>query len=231
MIIKSVHLNHFPEALGTDLEIEGGEGLLLLGDSGCGKTSLLKAIAGFSDLRSGSIECAACSFAILLQNPFHQIIMQKVKDELEFPLKNAGVPDTEIWARVQSIVDLFEINDLLPRDIASLSFGETQLVMIAATCLTPADVYLMDEPTSHLDPPKIQLFYKVIRHLCDLGKSVCISSQSIDEYRFVDRIILMEKGRVLADVAQKDANMLFHEKAMRCDTTMVQNILEGFSRS
>jgi energy-coupling factor transport system ATP-binding protein len=203
----------------------------LIGDSGSGKSTLMRCIAGFTDLQQGEVDLQSMKVAMLLQNPFYQIIMQSVKDELEFPLKNAGIAEAEISVRVQELAELLEIKDLLYRDISTLSFGETQMVMIAATCLTPADIYLMDEPTSHLDPPKIQLFYHVMRQLCTLGKSVCIASQSIDEYHFVDRIVLMEKGRIVANVARNDADVLFHDKGMQCDATMLNRVLEGFSRS
>ena len=82
MFIKHAHLIHFNDPLGPDLEIKSGESILLLGNSGCGKTSLLKVIAGFSDFQAGEIEAGDKRVAMLLQNPFHQIIMQYVRDEL-----------------------------------------------------------------------------------------------------------------------------------------------------
>ena len=140
---------------------------------------------------------------MLLQNPFHQIIMQKVHDELYFPLKNGGIEGEEAENMIKKTLDELQIGHLMDRDMSTLSFGETQLVLIAATCLTPAEVLLFDEPTSHLDPPYIKLFYSFVRELAQSGKSICITSQSPDEYIFVDEGLVDGQGKYQSDHPRK----------------------------
>ncbi|MCD6337415.1 MAG: ABC transporter ATP-binding protein [Candidatus Marinimicrobia bacterium] len=226
MIIRNAHLSHFPSALGVDLEIKSGESILLLGNSGCGKTSLLKAIAGFSDLQAGEIDAGDKRVAMLLQNPFHQIIMQLVHDELYFPLKNAGKDKEESESELTKIASLLHIEHLLDRDISTLSFGETQLVMIAATCLTEADIYLMDEPTSHLDPPAIKIFYTCMKQMAKSGKSICITSQSPDEYIFNDKVWIMDEGEIKSRFSENECPEVLEKHDIILDSTLVDKRLK-----
>ncbi|MEA2076567.1 MAG: ABC transporter ATP-binding protein [Candidatus Marinimicrobia bacterium] len=222
MIIHNAHLEHFPRPIGTDIELKKGECVLLLGNSGCGKTSLLKAIAGFSDLHAGEIDRNNKRVAMLLQNPFNQIIMQKVWDELYFPLKNAGKSEEEIDLEIEKIAEILKIEHLLDRNISTLSFGETQLSMIAATCLTKADIFLMDEPTSHLDPPGINTFYKYMSKLANSGKSILITSQSPDEYRFVDKVWIMEDGKIKAKILADTCPETLNEQNIILDSILIK---------
>ena len=226
MIIRTAHLAYFLSPLGADLEIKAGESILLLGNSGCGKTSLLKAIAGFSDLQTGEIEAGDKRVAMLLQNPFHQIIMQYVHDELFFPLKNAGKSKEESESEVTKVASLLNIEHLLDRDISTLSFGETQLVMIAATCLTQADIYLMDEPTSHLDPPTIKIFYSCMKQMAKSGKSICITSQSPDEYIFNDKVWVMDEGVIKAQFSIDECPKAFEKHHIVLDSILVNKRLK-----
>lgn len=178
-----------------NLQLSPGKRILILGPSGCGKSSLLKRIAGFdSGIPLEAPE--AGSVALLMQNPFYQIIMRDVREELLFPQKNASIPPQEAKDNVTKVTEILGIGHLMAREIATLSFGEVQLVMIAATFLTPADVYLLDEPSSHLDPPLIRACHRLARYFAETGKCICISSQIVDEYRYCDEIWLMEQGAV-----------------------------------
>jgi energy-coupling factor transporter ATP-binding protein EcfA2 len=230
MIIRKAHLEYFPSPLAADLEIKAGESILLLGNSGCGKTSLLKVIAGFSDLQAGEIEAGDKRVAMLLQNPFHQIIMQLVHDELFFPLKNAGKSKEASESEVTKIASLLHIEHLLDRDISTLSFGETQLVMIAATCLTEADIYLMDEPTSHLDPPTIKIFYTCMKQMAKNGKSICITSQSPDEYIFNDKVCIMDDGVIKAQFSADECPEAFEKHHIFLDSTLVNKRLKEINQ-
>ena len=239
MLIKNAHLSHFrsqkPEAgiqkpEFMNFELEQGKITLLLGNSGCGKTSLLKAMAGFSDLESGEIDAGNKRVAMLLQNPFHQIIMQYVHDELFFPLKNVGKSKEVSELEITKIAKLLQIEHLLDRDISTLSFGETQLVMIAATCLTEADIYLMDEPTSHLDPPTIKIFYSCMKQMAKSGKSICITSQSPDEYIFNDIVCIMDEGVIKAQFSADECPEVFEKHHIVLDSTRVDKRLKEIAQ-
>lgn len=230
MKLRNAHLAYTERSLGSNLDLVSGKIVLILGDSGCGKTSLLKAIAGFTDLAEGEILSDHERVAMLLQNPFHQIIMQKVHDELYFPLKNGGIEGEDAEKIINGILEKLQISHLRARDISTLSFGETQLVMIAATCLTPAEVLLLDEPTSHLDPPYIKQFYSLIRELADRGKSICITSQSPDEYIFADEVWVMDKGSIKAICPADKCPGAMKEAGIELDIDHINEKLEGLKK-
>ncbi len=226
MKLYDIHLTHFPEVLGVSLlELRAGERILLLGHSGCGKTSLLKIIAGFSEPAEGHIDDEGQRCGILLQNPYHQIIMQNVHDELFFPQKNAGKSTKEAEAAVAEIVEILGIKSLLQRDIPTLSFGEIQLVMIAATCLTGADIILMDEPTSHLDYPTIKACYRCMDMLAARGKTVCVVSQTPDEYRFFDTVWIMKEGKIIARLSAAEFSEHYEKYDIVLDNKLIMNRL------
>jgi energy-coupling factor transporter ATP-binding protein EcfA2 len=204
----------------SNLQLSPGKRILILGPSGCGKSSLLKKIAGFDPPFPVDVPSAE-NTALLLQNPFHQIIMRRVRDELYFPLRNAGIPEDVAAAKIEEITDILGIGHLMEREIATLSFGETQLLMIAATFLTPADIYLLDEPSSHLDPPLIRRFYTLVEQLARQNKSVCITSQISDEYRYCDEICLMEKGRIVQVLTSAEFGDRHRDFGICCESELI----------
>jgi len=221
MILHNIRLAHFPNPLGiSELSIPAGQTVLLLGPSGCGKSSLLKVIAGFSDPAEGHIGGEEKT-AILLQNPQHQIIMQTVEDELLFPLKNAGKSFVDPGRDYQKLIETLGIGSLLNRDMNSLSFGEVQLIMIAATFLTDAGIYLLDEPTSHLDPPAIRACYQCMDHVKESGKTVCVSGQVADEYLFFDRVWIMDNGSIIADLPAEVFGATYREYGLLTDSELI----------
>lgn len=248
MIIRNAKLPHFrsqkPEVrsqeleagirqercLDLNLDLRSGRIVLLLGDSGSGKSTLMRCIAGFKELEAGEIDLQNQRVAMLLQNPFHQIIMQKAHDELLFPMKNAGMPDDAALAELNKVATMLKIEHLLDRNMNTLLFGETQLLMIAATVLTPADIYLFDEPTSHLDPPFIRLFYGVLRYLAGQGKTVLSSSQNIDEFVFVDRILSLENGCLKSDLTKAEMTAKVQTGEIKTDKQLIRQKLEELKR-
>ncbi len=213
-----------------DLHLNPKQIYLLLGDSGSGKSTLMRCIAGFNELKSGEIELQGKQVAMLLQNPFHQIVMQTAYDELYFPQKNAGVNKEKAEAEILKISKMLDISSLLNRNISTLSFGETQLLMIATTVLTPADIYLFDEPTSHLDPPAIKRFYACLSFLAKKGKTILVSTQNTDEYTFADRILFLENGKLNADYTKDEMRGYVQSGKIKTDVQMIKAKLKGLKK-
>lgn len=226
MRLYNIRLPHFPPSEGPSaLTLEKGSRILLLGASGSGKSSLLKLIAGFSEPASGAIDDGGKRSALLLQNPFHQIIMQTVHDELYFPRKNAGCSSAEAEAAVKETAGTLGIRHLLERDMAMLSFGETQLVMLAATFLTDADIMLLDEPTSHLDRKAVQACYRCMDRAAAGGKTVLVASQNPDEYFYFDTVWIMKAGAVQACMRSEDFAGKHAEYGIIPDSSLIRRRL------
>lgn len=185
------------------LKIPESDIVLILGESGCGKSTFLHIVSGFLDVDSGSITHEKKT-ALMLQNPMNQVIMSSVMDELSFPQKNAGKDKQEQIRAVTELAVLCDVEHLLHRKMTTLSFGETQWIMLLATLLSPASIFCLDEPTSHLDPLSVEKFYKMLKIMKNKGCGCLITSQHPDEYIFADRIWIMNNGKIIQDLSPED---------------------------
>lgn len=178
--------------------VHRGTIVLLLGESGCGKSSLLKLMAGIGGDFTGEIELSdTVPPALMLQNPLYQCITATVHSELAFPLHNLGVPPAEIDERIVRTAMEWDLTENLDRDLHSLSMGELQRVMIAVTLIMERPLTLFDEPTSHLDPLEIQRFYRRLRQRSLSGQTFLLASQNSFEIPGCDEIVLMRQGKII----------------------------------
>ena len=151
-----------------NMTIDTGELVLITGSSGSGKSTLGKLISGYllhqmkGDIQGTIIkdgesiagyDVASISQEIFLvhQNPQSQFCTLTVKDEIVFGLENYGFPPAEISIRLHWALDAVLANDLIDRDLRTLSGGEQQKVAIATALALKPDVIILDEPTSNLD--------------------------------------------------------------------------------
>jgi molybdate transport system ATP-binding protein len=185
----------------------------LFGASGCGKTTVLRALAGL-DRPAGRVAVGgevwqdAGTFVPAHRRPIGYVIQESalfphlsVQGNLDYGLKR--VPASERRIALQQVIDLLGIGPLLARRPATLSGGERQRVAIARALATSPRLLLMDEPLAALD---LKRKAEVLPYLDRLHETLAIPivyvSHSIDEVaRLADHIVLMEAGRVVAEGA------------------------------
>ncbi|MFO7896121.1 MAG: ABC transporter ATP-binding protein [Candidatus Cloacimonadales bacterium] len=164
--------------------IQEGDILLIGGESGAGKSTLLYALKGFIPdtifgKMSGQVlfrgkelnklsSADRAKIGFLFQNPSSQMIQRTVRQELAFGMENLCVPVPKINNRIQEFAREFEISELLPREISTLSGGEKQKVALLSILLMDPQVLLFDEPTAFLDPGSakhfVDLFHKIAQN-------------------------------------------------------------------
>jgi energy-coupling factor transport system ATP-binding protein len=200
------------EALsGCSLELEPGEVVALLGPSGGGKSTLLRALAGlvphFHGGRfSGRVEVAgldtrrsrpaelAGTVATLFQDPEDQVVFTRVASEVAFGLENLGTPPAEIPPRAAEALAAIGAAHLAERPIAELSGGELQRVCLASVLALEPRLLLLDEPTSQLDPEGAAAAIDLAR---TSGAAVVVSEQRPDRVlEACDRVLFVEAGRI-----------------------------------
>lgn len=198
----------------VSFEIQEGEFIVVCGESGCGKTTLLKLLkrelAPFGE-KSGKIwfrgveqnsltdREAACEIGYVLQNPENQTVTDKVWHELAFGLENMGVPTPVIRRRVAEMACFFGIDDWFRKKTTELSGGQKQLLNLASIMAMQPKLLILDEPTSQLDPIAASDFINTLVKINkDLGLTILMTEHRLEEvFPVADRVFVMDKGKIL----------------------------------
>lgn len=194
--------------------LHDGEFVLVIGQTGIGKSSILRLMNGLvphhtGGILSGEIEVGGRSTRLLRpgelsdlvgvvpQNPSNGFVCEIVEDEIAFSMETLGVPVEVMRKRVEEVLDLLALAPLRSRDIKTLSGGEQQRVAIAAALVTQPKVLLLDEPTSALDPVAAEEVLSILQRLVsDLGLTVIIAEHRLERViQFVDRILLINNSQ------------------------------------
>jgi energy-coupling factor transport system ATP-binding protein len=173
----------------VDLDLRRGEWVSILGTNGSGKSTLLKCIIGLLQPTTGTIKFEnrpdtdppSNPVGMVFQNPDDQIVSPVVESEIAFGLENLGVAHDEMVARVDAILDQFNLTQHRRRDPHLLSGGERQRLAIASLVIMRPNFLLFDEPTSMLDPAVRDQLFDWIRDLRDEGVTPVVVCQNPDE--------------------------------------------------
>ena len=205
----------------VNLRISSGEFVVVCGESGCGKTTLLKLLKkelSPSGEKSGNIfykgeiqeevdeKTSAAEIGYVLQNPDSQIVTDKVWHELSFGLENLGVPTETIRRRVGEMASYFGIHDWFRKNTDELSGGQKQLLNLAAIMVMQPKILILDEPTSQLDPIAAVDFIATLQKLNrELGLTILLVEHRLEEvFPIADKVILMDDGQVLLFLTPKN---------------------------
>lgn len=197
-----------------DLRIKSGDFIVICGETGCGKTTLLKMMkrgitpSGRSEgeiyykgtlISDISPEAAACEIGYVSQDPQSQIVTDKVWHELAFGLENMGLPTQVIRRRTGEIAGFLGIEQWFRRDTDNLSGGQKQLLNLASVMVMQPEVLLLDEPTSQLDPIAASEFIGTLQKINrELGMTVILVEHRLEDvFPIADKVLLMDNGTVM----------------------------------
>ncbi len=205
------------------LQIDEGEFVVLLGESGCGKSTTLRMIAGLEEVSEGRILIGgrdvtraaptARDIAMVFQN-YALYPHMDVTQNMSFALRLAGCARAEIDERVQTAAKVLDIEHLLKRKPKHLSGGQRQRVAIGRAIVREPKVFLFDEPLSNLDA-KLRGHMRAELALLHerLGKTtVYVTHDQVEAMTLASRIAIFDRGRIQqlgapADVFHRPANL------------------------
>ena len=207
VILKNV-VKRFGSVTAVDnlsIEIQDKEFAVLVGSSGCGKTTALRMIAGLETVTSGEIyigdtrvnelEPKDRDVAMVFQN-YALYPHMNVRDNMGFGLKIRKFTREEIDARVQEAADILNIHELLDRKPKELSGGQRQRVAVGRAIVRKPKVFLFDEPLSNLDAKlRVAMRAEISKLHRRLGATIIyVTHDQVEAMTMADRIFIMSKG-------------------------------------
>ena len=200
----------------VSFSMEEGEYIVVCGESGCGKTTLLRQAkpeitpAGAGDgtvyyreqpLSEVPELTSAMEIGYVQQNPDNQIVTDYVWHELAFGLENMALPTSVIQRKVSEMASFFGMEEWFRKKTSELSGGQKQMLNLASIMAMNPKLLILDEPTSMLDPLAARnLLDMVARINRELGVAVLLCEHRLEDvFQRADRVLLMKQGTVLAD--------------------------------
>ncbi|MBO0868939.1 MAG: ABC transporter ATP-binding protein [Micromonosporaceae bacterium] len=192
---------------GIDLEVAEGEFVVLLGPTGCGKTTILRLVAGLDDPTAGHIRLGG---RLVDQVPAHdrQVAMVfqdfalyphlSVAENIGFPLHHEISDHAEVTRRVAAIARLVGVEHLLNHRPEQLSGGQRQRVAMARAVVRRPAVFLLDEPLSNVDAAvRAELRGEIVSIARGLGvATLYVTHDQTEAMTMADRIVVLRRGRV-----------------------------------
>ncbi len=213
----------------VNLTVQNGEFVLLTGPSGCGKTTILRLINGliphfYPGVVEGSVTVdgqsvqerelyeTAAQVGTVFQNPRSQFYNVDTTGELAFGCENRGLPEREIYERIDGTVARFRLEKLMDRNIFRLSDGEKQKIACASVDVSGAEIILLDEPSANLDFEATLALRELIRLWRRQGKTIIAAEHRIAYlWDLIDRAVILRDGRTIRELSGKEKDTLTGE--------------------
>ena len=188
---------------GIDLSIEPGEIVAFLGPNGAGKTTTLDIVLGLSRATTGSAEVFGLQPRQAIARGLVSAVMQTGGLLKDLTVRETVAYMASLFADTQPIDDVLAhagITGLANRKVAKCSGGEQQRLRFAIALLSDPALLLLDEPTTGMDVEGRRAFWSAIRKDAEKGRTVLFATHYLEEAdQYADRIVLMRKGRIVAD--------------------------------
>ena len=212
--INKTYKNGVTAIYDMDLTIKKGEFVFLIGETGCGKSTLIKMLyreekptkgkiivggINVAKLRNSKVYKLRRKIGVVFQN-FQLLPKLTAYENVAFALEVLGLPKDEIHKKVVKVLDLVGLKNKAKHYPTQLSGGEQQRVAIARAIVNGPKLLICDEPTGNLDPKKSMEIMEVLEAINKLGTTVVMVTHDIEIVKKMNkRVILLNSGRVVKD--------------------------------
>ncbi|OLR18188.1 ABC transporter ATP-binding protein [Enterobacter kobei] len=211
--LEKVYSNGFKAVHGIDLKIADGEFMVIVGPSGCAKSTTLRMLAGLETISGGEVRIGervvnnlapkSRGIAMVLQN-YALYPHMTVRENLAFGLKLSKIPKDQIDKQVDEAAKILELEELLDRLPRQLSGGQAQRVAVGRAIVKKPDVFLFDEPLSNLDAKlrasmriRISDLHKQLKQSGKPATTVYVTHDQTEAMTMGDRICVMKLGHIM----------------------------------
>lgn len=201
-----------------DLKIEKGSYVAVLGHNGCGKSTLAKLLCGILLPTEGEVFVDGISTldddrsfdirkrcGMVFQNPDNQLVASVVEEDVAFAPENLGFPREEIRRCVDLALETVDMTEYAKHSTHKLSGGQKQRIAIAGVLAMSPECIIFDEATAMLDPTGRKEIVSAMKRLNkEIGITVVTITHHMNEAVEADRIVVMNKGEIIADGTPKE---------------------------
>jgi len=219
--VNKTYKNGVTAIYDMDLTIKKGEFVFLIGETGCGKSTLIKMLYREERPTRGKIIVGGINVAKLRNSKVYKLrrkigvvfqdfqLLPKLTayENVAFALEVLGLPKDEIHKKVVKVLDLVGLKNKAKHYPNQLSGGEQQRVAIARAIVNGPKLLICDEPTGNLDPKKSMEIMEVLEAINKLGTTVVMVTHDIEIVRKMNkRVILLNSGRIVKDYEEGTYN-------------------------
>nr|WP_321316201.1 energy-coupling factor transporter ATPase [uncultured Ligilactobacillus sp.] len=195
-----------------DLMIKPDEWVSIIGPNGSGKSTFIRLLDGLLESKTGSISIDGqivneeniwhirSNIGMVFQNPDNQFVGANVEDDVAFGLENRNISHSEMVNEVNQALKMVGMDKFKKHEPSKLSGGQKQRVAIAGVLAIHPKIVILDEATSMLDPEGRRNLLKLIHELKEEYHFTVIAiTHDVDEVVDADRVVVMNKGKILMD--------------------------------
>jgi cobalt/nickel transport system ATP-binding protein len=196
------------------LRIPQGKKSALIGQNGCGKTTLLLLANGLYKPNSGTVYWRGKplnyhrqflnqlrqQIGLVFQNPEQQLVASTVEEDISYGLCNLGLPEAEIKHRVEQALIEFGLTHLAAKPVHHLSLGQKKRVSIADVMVLKPELLILDEPTAYLDIKHSRNLMKTLQTIHQNGNTLLMATHDLDlVYWWADWVFVMDQGQLIIE--------------------------------
>lgn len=209
VVAKNVSYRYPDGSLGVediDLTIAKGERVAIIGENGSGKSTLIFLLSGLLKPSKGEVRILGFSkneieeirrrVGVVFQNPDDFLFNPTVRDELLYVPRQLKMSKEEMEKIVREFSKIFGLEDILNKPPFRLSGGEKKKVEIASVLVYKPEIIFLDEPTANVDAKTRKIIREIIK---GYEGSVVVATHEIDVAKLCERVVVMKKGRIIAD--------------------------------
>jgi ABC-2 type transport system ATP-binding protein len=215
----SKHFGQVRAVRGIDLQVEQGEIVAFLGPNGAGKTTTIDMLLGLSQPTAGSVEVLGLRPRQAIARGLVSAVMQTGGLLKDLTVRETLAYTASLFADTQPVDDVLGhagITHLAERKVGKCSGGEQQRLRFAMALLSDPALLLLDEPTTGMDVEGRRSFWSAIRADAEKGRTVLFATHYLEEAdQHADRIVLMRKGRIVADGTGSEIKALAAGRTVR----------------
>ena len=203
-----------PALQNLTLRIPAGKRSALIGQNGCGKTTLFLLANGLYQPQRGSVHWQGMPLrydrkslmdlrqkvGLVFQDPEQQLVAATVEEDISYGLCNLGLADSEVNQKVAEAIAAFNLSDLAARPVHHLSLGQKKRVSIADVMVLQPELLLLDEPTAYLDQRQTRDLMAKLRQIHAMGTTIVMATHNLDlAYCWADWIFILDRGQLVME--------------------------------